>query len=108
MVKKILAIILIISISILGTSCIKKTIQVYDGAKDEAKITADNTNVLIINSAISMYESMTNTKIPDGPILPSSKLITSGYLKVSPNDPWEQNRVYSIKNGKALPLGAPK
>jgi len=108
MIKKILTIILIISISILGTSCVKKTIQVYDGAKDETKITADTTNVLIINSAIAMYESINNTKIKDGLIISSSELITSGYLKTSPSDPWGQNRLYSIKDGKALPLGAPK
>jgi len=108
MIKKILTLLLIISISLLGTSCIKKTIQVYDGAKDETKLAADNTNVLIINSAIAMYESINSTKIKDGVIVSSNELITSGYLKNSPSDPWGQNRLYSIKNGKALPLGAPK
>lgn len=88
------------------SSC-QETLETYDQAIDTSLVTADNANVMLINSAITIYQSITGNKIDDGDVIASHILVEEGYLNVAPSDPWDNNRVYKIINGEADSLGLP-
>ncbi|MBN2851833.1 MAG: hypothetical protein JXQ23_03765 [Clostridia bacterium] len=104
--KKKTVIIIIFILTLLLSSC--ATAQpVYDKAKDDSKTTVDTLNVSVIDSAISMYTSVTGLQPDDGDITINSILLKDGYLREVPSDPWGEGRVYRIENGKAKILGSP-
>jgi hypothetical protein len=92
---------------VLLCSACQTTIQTYDKAIDTSLVTADNSNVMLINSAITVFQSLTGNKIEDSDVTASHLLVEEGYLNLAPSDPWDSNRSYKIVNGKAKALGMP-
>lgn len=107
MKQKIITTFSLLLLLILVCSACQTTLETYDKAIDTSLITADNANVMLINSAISISQTISGNKTEDGDVTASHILVEEGYLSIAPSDPWDSNRLYKIVNGKAKALGIP-
>lgn len=100
-------ILLIISLLFLTTACKSNPLEASQVAIDQTKILGDNSNVLLIESASLLFETVEGKLPSDGEINQIHDLVVKGYLREAPSDPFEANRYYIIKNGMVEALGAP-
>jgi type II secretion system protein G len=81
---------------------------------EEARVTTDETNVKLLQSAVERYyfdkgsfPTASGTSGETAEDLDMETLVEEGYIDEEAEDPWRTGRTYKIQNGLVQKLGVP-